>query len=235
VSRLLRAIERRGGVAPDERRSPLGGRYKDLVQEIQIAIDGPRPEAFPSLRAMYRSISPGSIVSSRETPQVVEETSAPDHAGHDRPRADADLATLGKAVLRALTHLERDPRQRVCVTWPLPGDACRDHLAVADRLDLLDVVTVDELVEAREEPIEELDHLARIESTRQGEVDNVREQDTRVVEVVGDRVGIRLETLRDLGREHVEQKRLDARLRGVPSSRKRLEQQHPDERRRRRC
>jgi hypothetical protein len=61
-------------------------------------------------------------------------------------------------------------------------------------------------------------------------VDNVREQDTRVVEVVGDRVGIRLETLRDLGRKHVEQKRLDARLRGVPSSRKRHEQQHPDER-----
>jgi hypothetical protein len=50
------------------------------------------------------------------------------------------------------------------------------------------------------------------------------------VEVVGDRVGIRLEALRDLGRQDVEQERLDARLRGLPPSRKRHEQQHRDER-----
>ena len=42
--------------------------------------------------------------------------------------------------------------------------------------------------------------------------------------------GIRLQPLRDLGREDVEQERLDARLRGVPSSRERHEQQHRDER-----
>ena len=42
--------------------------------------------------------------------------------------------------------------------------------------------------------------------------------------------GIRLEALRDLGREDVEQERLDARLRGLPSSRERDEQQHRDER-----
>ena len=41
---------------------------------------------------------------------------------------------------------------------------------------------------------------------------------------------IRLEALRDLGREDVEQELLDARLRGVPSSRERHEQQHRDER-----
>ena len=48
--------------------------------------------------------------------------------------------------------------------------------------------------------------------------------------MVGDRVGIPLEALRDLGRENVEQECLDASLRGVPSSRKRHEQQHRDER-----
>ncbi len=50
------------------------------------------------------------------------------------------------------------------------------------------------------------------------------------VEVVGDRVGIRLEALRNLGREDVEEERLDPRLRGVPASRKRHEQDHRDER-----
>ena len=68
-------------------------------------------------------------------------------------------------------------------------------------------------------------------SARQrGEVDDVREQDAHLVEVVRDRVGIRLEALRDLGREDVDQERLDARLRGVPSLRKRHEQHHRDER-----
>ena len=43
-------------------------------------------------------------------------------------------------------------------------------------------------------------------------------------------LGIRLETLRDLGREDVAQEGLDARLRGVPSASKRHEQQHRDER-----
>jgi hypothetical protein len=54
----------------------------------------------------------------------------------------------------------RDP----AVGW----GARRGHVAVADRLDLLDLVAVDELVEAREEPIEEPDHLARVESAREG-------------------------------------------------------------------
>jgi hypothetical protein len=63
----------------------------------------------------------------------------------------------------------------VCVIRPWPGDARRDHVAVADRLDLLDLVAVDKLVEACEEPIEEPDHLARVESVRErGEVDDIR-------------------------------------------------------------
>jgi hypothetical protein len=40
------------------------------------------------------------------------------------------------------------------VVGAVPGPR-RDHVAVADRLDLLDAVAVDELVEAREQPIQE--------------------------------------------------------------------------------
>jgi hypothetical protein len=138
---------------------------------------------------------------------------------------------VGKAGLRALAHLQGEPRKRVCVIRTPPGNARRDHVAVADRLDLLDVVTVDELVEAREKPIEEPDHLARVESARErGEVHYVGEEDAHVVEVVGDRVRIGLKPLRDVGREDVEQQRLDARLRGVPPSREGDKQQHRDER-----
>ena len=73
------------------------------------------------------------------------------------------LGALGNAALRAPAHLEREPGQRVRMIRSLPGDARRDHVAVADRLDLLDLVAVDELVEAREEPIEDADDLARVE------------------------------------------------------------------------
>ena len=48
--------------------------------------------------------------------------------------------------------------------------------------------------------------------------------------MVRDRVGIRLEALRDLGREDVAQQRLDARLGSVPPLRKGHEQHHRDER-----
>jgi hypothetical protein len=92
-------------------------------------------------------------------------------------------------------------------------------------------VAVDELVEAREEAIEESYDLARVEAAgERSEVDDVREQDAHVVEMVGDRIGIGLQPLRDLGREDVEQQRLYTCLRGVPSSRESHQQQHRHER-----
>src|SRR5688572_17615794 len=90
----------------------------------------------------------------RVAPQVVEETATPDHASHDRPGADADAQShvvggaVAEAGFRALAHLEREPCERLRVVRPLPGDPRRDHVAVADGLDLLDLVAVDELVEA---------------------------------------------------------------------------------------
>jgi hypothetical protein len=92
----------------------------------------------------------------------------------------------------------------VRVVRPLPWHARRDHVAVADRLDLLDLVAVDELVEAREEAIEEADNLACVEPARERrEVDDVGEEDAHLVKVVGDRVRVGLQPLRDVGRERL--------------------------------
>jgi hypothetical protein len=121
----------------------------------------------------------------------------------------------------------------VRVIGPRAGNPRRDHVAVADRLDLLDLVPVDELVERREQTIEQRDHLARVESPgKRGEVDDVREQDAGVVEVIRDRVRLRLQALGDLLGKDVQQQRLDARLCGFPSPRKRHEHRHRHQRHR---
>ena len=58
-----------------------------------------------------------------------------------------------------------------------------DHVAVADRLDLLEVVLLDQVVEALEDLVEELDQLAAASCRRhRREIDDVGEQDAgRVV------------------------------------------------------
>src|SRR4029453_14449997 len=92
-------------------------------------------------------------------PEVVEKATTPDHTRHHRPGADPDpesqvpSAAVRKTVLPPFAHLERERRECLRVVRPLPGNARRDHVAVADRLDLLDLVAVDELLEAREEEI----------------------------------------------------------------------------------
>src|SRR5829696_1373078 len=119
------------------------------------------------------------------------------------------------------------------VVGPRPGNPRRDHVAVADRLDLLDLVAVDDFVKSREQTIEHPDDLARVESARKrSEVDDVREEDAGVVEVVRDRVGLGLQALGDLLGKDVEQERLDACLCSVSSSREGYEQQHRHKRHR---
>ena len=173
----------------------------------------------------------------RVAPQVVEEAAAADHAGHDRARADADAQpeiaaiALGEAGLRALAQLERETGECLRVIGARARNARRDHVAVADRLDLLDLVAIDDLVEAREETIEEPDDLARIELAGEGgEVDDVGEEDARVLEVVGDRLLIGLQTLRHLLREDVQEERVGSRLCGVAPAREGYEQHHRHER-----
>ena len=59
------------------------------------------------------------------------------------------------------------------VVGPRPRNPRRGHVAVADRLDLLDLVAVDEFVKCREQTIEHPDDLARVESARKrSEVDD---------------------------------------------------------------
>ena len=62
----------------------------------------------------------------------------------------AGFVPVRKAGVGALAHLQRKVCECVRMVGAVARDACRDHVAVADRLDLLDPVAVDELVEARE-------------------------------------------------------------------------------------
>ena len=131
----------------------------------------------------------------------------------------------------AVEHLDREVAKGLCMVGTRSGNARRHHVAVPDRLDFLDLVAVDELVERCEEAVEQADHVASLEPAgERGEIDDVGEQDAGVVEVVRDRVGVCLQTLRDLLRENVREKRLDARLGRLSAAREDHEQHRDDER-----
>jgi hypothetical protein len=98
-------------------------------------------------------------------------------------------------------------------------------------LDRFEVEKISEVVERGEEPVEEPDDLASVEAAREGrEVDDVGEQDARLLEVVGDGRRVRLQALRDLLWEHVQQQILDARLCLRAPLREGHEQEHCDQR-----
>jgi hypothetical protein len=89
------------------------------------------------------------------------------------------------------------------------GDSRGDHVAVADGLDLLEAVLLDERVEPAEEAIEEIHELGRREALCEGrEVGDIGEHDRGRVERVGDRPGIGTQPVRDRRGQDVEQQRL---------------------------
>ena len=80
------------------------------------------------------------------------------------PMRSLSSVLVDEARVRAVAHLEREARERLRMVGAVPRHAGGDHVAVADRLDLLHLVAVDELVEAREQAIEKADDLARVEA-----------------------------------------------------------------------
>jgi hypothetical protein len=81
-------------------------------------------------------------------------------------------------IVRAhrLEHVERHQRERASMVRTWGGNARGDHVAVPDRLDLLEPVPLRECVEVAEQAIEVADHLDGREPLRPGrEVDDVGE------------------------------------------------------------
>ena len=150
----------------------------------------------------------------RVAPEVVQEALASDDAGHDRPRVDADPeleAQMADRVIRShgLAHVEGHERHDLGVIGAGRRHARRDHVGIADRLDLLDVVALGQEVEVREQVVEETDDLGRLQAVRQRrEVDDVGEQDRSRGELVRDRGSVGLEPLGDRPRQDVQQQGL---------------------------
>ena len=99
-------------------------------------------------------------------PQVVDELAPADHAGDHRPGVDADAQPQPAAVRSAG---DRRRSRRACrapfgrrprgdPAWH--REAARDHVGVADRLDLLEAVRVGEPVEGREDLVEQRHQLS---------------------------------------------------------------------------
>ena len=90
----------------------------------------------------------------------------------------------------AAVHVECHLGERLRVVGARCRDTRCDHVAVADRLDLLEAVPLGKVVEMAEQVVEEADHLGgRQPLCQRREVDDVGEQDGRRAEVVGNGLG----------------------------------------------
>src|ERR1700757_4855397 len=96
----------------------------------------------------------------RLAPEVVDEFAAADDARDHRAGVDADAEGEPSPAERAPSdlglHVEREVDQSLGVIGARAWHAGGHHVAVADRLDLLQVVLVDKRVEALEHVIEEI-------------------------------------------------------------------------------
>jgi hypothetical protein len=89
------------------------------------------------------------------------------------------------------------------------GESAGDHVGVADGLDLLQPVTLGQLVERREQLVQDLHHLLGPAAlAAPGEVHQVGEQHGDLGKPVSDQILVRLESGGDRPRQHVEQQPL---------------------------
>ena len=99
-------------------------------------------------------------------PKVIAEPALADHAGDQRASVDAD-ADLERLAVRAQymggfgDHFEGEVCNRFNVPGPSIRHAAGHHVGVAYRLDLLDAVPLDQLVELAEHPVQEFHDLCR--------------------------------------------------------------------------
>ena len=98
-------------------------------------------------------------------------------------------------------HVQGHQGERAGVIRARRRNAGGDHVAVADRLDLLEPVSLGQGVEVAEQVVEHADDLGRRQVLgMRREIDDVGEQDRRGGELVGDGLGLRLELLGDRAR-----------------------------------
>src|SRR5271166_4649907 len=159
----------------------------------------------------------------RLAPKVVDEFSAADDARDHRAGVDADTkgqSSPAKGPRAALgLHIEREVHQSLGMINARAWHPRGDHVTVADRLDLLQVVLVDEIVEALEHVVEQVDQSERHHRRRhRGEFDDIGEQDAGLFVVGRDRARFRLQRLGDLLRQDVQQQHLRALLEEVAAA-----------------
>jgi hypothetical protein len=143
-------------------------------------------------------------------PQVVAELVAADDPGHHWAGVDADarlerLAAGVGAPGHLHLHGQGQIGDRLGVVGPGLGQPAGGHVGIADGLDLLQPMAPGQLVEGREQLVQDLHHLlgAALLATP-GEVDQVGEQHRDLGEAVGDHVLVLLEPSGDRGGQHIQ-------------------------------
>ena len=148
-------------------------------------------------------------------PDVVAELLASDDAGHDRPRRQPHahvqvVAGLGAELADGVLHGKRHMGQAKREVGRGLGDAGRDHVGIADGLDLLDAVALGQAIEHGDQRVQHRYGLAGAEAARERhEARDVGKEDRRLGERVGHGLGgLGLQPLDNGVRQDVAQERV---------------------------
>jgi len=166
----------------------------------------------------------------RVPPQVVDELASSDHTGHHGTGIDTDPepdpVRPGAPAIALAKHRERHVGDGLTVVGARHRDTARDHVGVADRLDLLQPVLVRQPIEGGEHVVEQLHDLLRRQRGRErGELHDVGEEHGRFLEAVRDHLVAALQARGHGPRQHVQQQPLGARVFPVTLADEVLEQQ----------
>ena len=116
-------------------------------------------------------------------PQVVDEFAFSNDAGDHGPCMDANshrelVPSTPVDAIDDIEHIERKSCNRLRVIRTMLRKPCGDHICVADRFDFLQTVTLGQVVEFREYPIQEVNEFCGGKPSRKfGKTDEVRKKD----------------------------------------------------------
>ena len=128
-----------------------------------------------------------------------------------RSKTPANILRTGECVLNLpsvdeVAHVERHPYRRLRMVVACAWDAADAHPVIADGPDLLDAVLLRQLIDTREDIVQDTDEGVRWElQGNGGRADEIGEEHGRTRVCVGDATFAGLEAVRDLLRQDVQQ------------------------------
>src|SRR5579863_126346 len=185
----------------------------------RFAIDQPVRQAPGVLRHIHAPRNSAGLHTGREVDRVAPDIEGklpyPHDARNHGPAVQTDSNVPSGAIVAGtqlfdyLNHIQCRQHGIYRMRSAFYGKAAGEHIRIADRLQLLEAVAVDNLIEHSEIFIQRADEVSRRHPfARQSKPDEIRKTHRHIVESHRLHCSGRLQFIGDLGRQNIQQKRL---------------------------